>query len=159
MFDTMHENLTKMGETFVGINGKTPMAERLPLIDTFLNEPKCKYALCTLGACSTGLNFTPASQMIFLELSWNISDILQGQCRINRIGGASKLYYTYLICEDTLDENVFKKIKAKNQNTIAILENGKDYGDMEFNVADDHSFKRKRDYGKDGNCKRTKHNT
>lgn len=146
MYDTMHENLTKFGEKFIGISGKTPMAERLPLIETFLKDPECKYALCTLGACSTGLNFTPAPQMIFLELSWNISDVLQGQCRINRIGGASKLSYTYLLCEDTLDEKVFKKINAKNQNTIAILEDGKDYGDLKFNVQDDHTFKRARDY-------------
>lgn len=145
MFDAMSTHLTERGEGFIGISGKTPMKERMDLIHKFLNDDSILYALCTLGSCSTGLNFTPAPQMVFLELSWDLSAMLQAQCRINRIGGASKLSYTYLLCDETLDERVFKKILSKNQNTIQVLEGGKDYGDLHFDQEDDTSFKRKRE--------------
>lgn len=82
--------------------------------------------------------------MIFLELSWDLSAILQAQCRINRIGGATYLSYTCLVCEDTLDDKVFKKIQKKNENTIQVLENGKDYGDLSFDQQDGHSFRKRR---------------
>jgi len=145
MFDAMTKHLTDRNEGFIGISGKTPMKERMDLIHKFLNDGSVLYALCTLGSCSTGLNFTPASQMVFLELSWDLSAMLQAQCRINRIGGASRLSYTYLLCDETLDERVFNKILSKNQNTIQVLEGGKDYGDLHFDQEDDTSFKRNRE--------------
>jgi SWI/SNF-related matrix-associated actin-dependent regulator 1 of chromatin subfamily A len=145
MLDAVSGFLTdKKNVDFIVISGKTPMKERTALIEKFLTDPAVTYALCTLGSCSTGLNFTPVAAMVFLELSWDLCSMLQAQCRINRIGGATHLSYTYLLCDNTLDESVFRKIKNKNKNTIQVLEGGKDYGDLHFDQKDDTSFKRRK---------------
>lgn len=134
--------LTDAGEDFICISGKTPMDTRPDLIKRFLDvNSGCKYALLTLGSCSTGLNMVPVSNMIFLELIWTPSELAQAECRINRIGGAPHLSYTYLICENTLDSMVFRKLGRKNNNSVEIVDGGKDYGDFTF----EDDLKRKRD--------------
>lgn len=117
---------------FICISGKTPIDSRPAMIKRFLEDDKCKYALLTVGSCSTGLNMVPVSKMIFLELNWTPSELAQAECRINRIGGASHLSYTYLICDDTLDAMVFRKLTRKNNNSVEIVDGGKDYGDFRF---------------------------
>ena len=144
MLTAVSKFLERRGEGFVCISGATPMQQRMDLIRTFLDDPACKYALCTLGSCSTGLNFTPAPQMIFLELSYDFAGILQATCRINRIGGAANLSYWFLICEETLDEMVFNKLSIKNAHSIAVIEGGTDYGDLKFDQEDNRQFKKKK---------------
>ena len=141
--------LEKAGEDFICISGKTSMDERPGLIKRFLDSTSgCKYALLTVGSCSTGLNMVPVSKMIFLELNWTPSELAQAECRINRIGGASHLSYTYLICDNTLDEMVFRKLSRKNDNSVEIVDGGKDYGDFRFEE-DKISKKRKNPFGDD----------
>jgi len=138
--------LKATGEDFICISGKTPIDSRPPMIKRFLGDEKCKYALLTVGSCSTGLNMVPVSKMIFLELNWTPSELAQAECRINRIGGASHLSYTYLICDETLDSMVFRKLTNKNNNSVSVVDGGKDYGDFTF-VDDKISKKRKNDIG------------
>jgi SWI/SNF-related matrix-associated actin-dependent regulator 1 of chromatin subfamily A len=120
--------------SFIVISGKTPLAARPALIERFLRDGACTYALLTLGACSTGINLVPAPSMIFLELHWTPSELLQAEARINRIGGASKLDYTYLLCSQSLDDMVFKKMLRKNSLVRDVIDGGKDYGDLEFST-------------------------
>lgn len=132
MVTAVSKFLKDAGEDFICISGKTPIDSRPAMIKRFLEDDKCKYALLTVGSCSTGLNMVPVSKMIFLELNWTPSELAQAECRINRIGGASHLSYTYLICDDTLDAMVFRKLTRKNNNSVEIVDGGKDYGDFTF---------------------------
>jgi SWI/SNF-related matrix-associated actin-dependent regulator 1 of chromatin subfamily A len=135
MVKAVGDFLAARGETFITISGQTPMNARPDLIKRFLDEESsCKYALLTVGSCSTGLNMVPVSQMIFLELTWTPSELAQAECRINRIGGASHLSYTYLLCDGTLDKMVFRKLGNKNDNSVAVVDGGRDYGDFEFHT-------------------------
>lgn len=139
LFCTFHNMLDEVSEflnkkcpgNFVSISGKTPMKDRLSLINEVTHGNK-QFILATIGSCSTGLNMIPIAKMIFLELSWELSTILQAECRIKRIGGAKHLYYEYLVCKGTLDTMVFNKLQKKNVNNVEIIENGKDYGDLAF---------------------------
>jgi len=36
------------------------------------------------------------------------------------------------LCENTLDDLVFAKLERKNDNTVIVVEGGKDYGDLDF---------------------------
>ena len=156
MFNAVSAYLTESKQGFIAISGKTKMNERMGLIKEFLENPKIKYALLTLGSCSTGLNLIPAPQMLFLELSWEIAAMLQAECRINRIGGAKHLRYWYLICEQTLDERVFNKLLLKLSNTNMVLENGREYNDLKFDKDDDLTFKRKNNFKGDKFVKKIK---
>lgn len=142
MFKAVSLFLTTKKEQFVAISGTTPMDTRPGLINTFLKTPEVKYAVLTIGSCSTGLNITPVSKMVFLELCWTPSELSQAEARINRINGAQNLTYTYVLCENTLDEMVFRKLERKNTNSVVVVDGGKDYGD--FNFEDDNVTGNKR---------------
>lgn len=120
-------------EDHIVISGEVPSSRRTELIRHFLEDPECKYAVLTIDSCSTGLNFIPVSKMIFCELTWSPSDLQQCEARISRIGGAKHLEYAYLICMNTLDEMVFRKLQKKVEMTTQIVDDGVDYGDMDFN--------------------------
>lgn len=126
------EFLKEQNFDFITISGQTDMKERPNLIKKFLNEPQCMFAVLTTGSCATGLNIVPIRRMIFLELDWSPSTLDQCECRIRRIGGATHLQYFYIICEDTLDEMVFNKIKKKTELVNSTVDDGKNYGDFEF---------------------------
>lgn len=115
------ENLLENKCNYISICGNTPKESRQKLIDRFL-KGDAKIALLTLGTCSTGLTLTPVRNMIFTELHWCPSIIQQAECRINRIGGAKGLEYTYLLGENTLDEYIFSKLSKKTDIVNSIID-------------------------------------
>lgn len=118
---------------YITISGQTDMKHRPDLIARFRDpDNDCMFALLTVGSCATGLNITPIRRMIFLELDWSPSTLDQCECRIRRIGGANKLQYSYIICDNTLDEMVFNKLARKTALTNEVVDGGKSYGDFEF---------------------------
>jgi SWI/SNF-related matrix-associated actin-dependent regulator 1 of chromatin subfamily A len=124
--------LTSLSKQYISISGETDIGKRGGMITTFKENSSCTYAILTIGSCSTGLTLTPIRKMIFTELTWSPSELAQCEARINRIGGAQHLTYSYLLCDHTVDEMVFNKLKRKvlyNNNTIDM---GKNFGDFEF---------------------------
>jgi SNF2 family DNA or RNA helicase len=132
MISAVCAHLDELRATYITISGATPMEVRPELVQRFLSSAGPQYAVLSIGACATGLNFIPVRKMIFLELSWSPSDMTQCEARINRIGGASHLEYIYVLCEKTVDEMVFKKLLSKNDLTNQIIDDGQQYGDFEF---------------------------
>jgi SWI/SNF-related matrix-associated actin-dependent regulator 1 of chromatin subfamily A len=132
MMDPVAEFLENRGFNFIKISGATPMKDRMGLIDKFKSDPSCKFALLTIGSCSTGLNIIPIRKMIFLELDWTPSILDQAEARISRIGGAKHLHYIYLACEHSLDTMVFNKLEHKTVLISDVVDNGKRYGDFCF---------------------------
>lgn len=117
---------------YIAISGSTEKNSRTSLIDRFLSDSDCLFAVLTTGTCATGLNIVPIRRMIFTELEWSPSTLEQCQARINRIGGAKQLHYIYLVCDNTLDDMVFKKLQDKTALITEVVDAGKRYGDFEF---------------------------
>ena len=70
--------------------------------------------------------------MVFAELDWSPAVIAQCEGRINRIGGAKSLEYTFLVCKNSLDAMVFKKLERKTELTNTVVDQGRDYKDFCF---------------------------
>jgi SNF2 family DNA or RNA helicase len=143
IFFCKHQSMVKAVEEFfdnngfkdryISISGQTDMKDRPEMIKRFRDsESDCIFAILTTGSCATGLNITPIRRMVFLELDWSPSTLDQCECRIRRIGGAKHLQYFYIICDYSLDEMVFNKIKRKTELTTNVVDGGKTYGDFEF---------------------------
>jgi SNF2 family DNA or RNA helicase len=144
IFKSIQEFLTENSIDHIGIDGGTKMTSRPQLIDRFLTDPNCNYALLTIGSCQTGLNIKGIDRMIFCELSWSPAELAQCEARITRIGSTkSKLEYIYLICDNSLDQMVFNKLSKKNDLTSNIVDQGRNYGDFDF-VEDDRDAKRRK---------------
>lgn len=121
MYDAIENELQDGKVKFISICGMTPKETRQEKIDRFL-KGDATFALLTLGTCSTGLTLTPVRNMVFTELHWCPSIIHQAECRINRIGGAKGLEYTYIIGENTLDEYIFSKLSQKSDIVNLIVD-------------------------------------
>lgn len=132
MMSGVVEYLSSQGQGFITISGQTPMGERLGLIDKFKTDPSITFAVLTTGSCYTGLNIIPIRKMIFLEFEWSPSILDQCEGRINRIGGATHLHYIYLVCQHSLDEMVFNKLKKKTELITQVVDGSKRYSDFEF---------------------------
>ena len=134
MMEPIVEFLESNNMGYIDISGATPMKDRMGLIDKFKTDPECKFAVLTIGSCSTGLNIIPIRKMIFLELDWTPSILDQAEARINRIGGSKHLHYIYLICEHSLDNMVFNKLKRKTELLTDVVDGKRerDYDDFKF---------------------------
>lgn len=88
----------------------------------------------SIQAGSFGVTLTAASNVIFCELSWNPSDLLQAEDRAHRIGQErSCVNVSYILAKNTLDDLMWPMIKRK----LAVLSSTFDAGkgsriDVEF---------------------------
>ncbi len=129
---------------YIRIDGTTASTKRQPLVDRFKTENDCLVALLSITAASTGLDFTPATTVIFAELSWIPGLHLQAEDRIHRLTSKENCDIRYLIAKNTLDEYMWrvlmKKIDVVGQtvdgNELKENENWKIGGQVKWNQED-----------------------
>ncbi len=98
---------------WIRIDGKTPAAERLPLVDKF-QRGEVSVAVLSITAASTGLTLTAAQDMLVVELPFGPGLAGQAEDRIHRIGQKNAALIRYMISERSLDEYLWKMINKKS---------------------------------------------
>jgi SWI/SNF-related matrix-associated actin-dependent regulator of chromatin subfamily A-like protein 1 len=71
---------------YILINGSTPAKTRQELIDKFNSDPDMKVAILSITAASTGINLQTASVVIFAELYYVMTTLMQAEARAHRMG-------------------------------------------------------------------------
>ena len=71
MMDGIQQILAKKQINHIRIDGSTPSIDRQEACNEFQTKDDCRVALLSITACSTGLNLTAASTVVFAELFWN----------------------------------------------------------------------------------------
>lgn len=133
VIDSIAETLEKIDIGFITIRGNTRQDIRQDLIDEFVDPASDKQvAILSLSACCTGLNITPVSKMIFVEILWDIATLKQSEDRIHRIGAEYTCEYYYLIGKNTIDERVFSNVSRKFSVLDKVLDNGADAHGFDF---------------------------
>ena len=99
-------------EGWATITGSTPQKKRAEYVQMF-QEGKLKGIAGTIGAMSTGLTLTHASNMMFVDMSWVPGDNLQCEDRICRIGQKSACQYLILNADHPMDELVNRALVYK----------------------------------------------
>ena len=99
-------------EGWATITGDTPQIRRAEYVQMF-QEGKLKGIAGTIGAMSTGLTLTHASNMMFVDMSWVPGDNLQAEDRICRIGQKSACQYLILTADHPMDELVNRALVYK----------------------------------------------
>ncbi|KAH7827436.1 uncharacterized protein MONOS_6718 [Monocercomonoides exilis] len=100
-------------DDYIRIDGDTPAADRHMYVRYFQEEERCKAAVLSLKAASTGLTLTEASRVIFAELSWTPGVLVQAEDRVHRIGQFNPVCVTYLLAKGTVDEAIWAMIQKK----------------------------------------------
>lgn len=99
---------------YIRIDGSTIGEERFDLVNKFQTDPNCLVAILSINAASTGITLTAASLVVFAELTWTPSIMIQAEDRAHRIGQESDhVDISYLYGRDTLDEYIFSKLSHK----------------------------------------------
>ena len=93
---------------FIKIDGETSSTVRQDLCDEFQDEDlEYRVGLLSIAAACTGLNLTKATSVIFTELCWSPTMLLQAEDRAHRIGSTSDIQIVYLIVNKSPDEQIW----------------------------------------------------
>jgi SNF2 family DNA or RNA helicase len=78
----------------------------------------------SIQAAKTGHTLTAAQDVLFVELPWTPSDVDQTYSRCHRLGQAGSVTSTYLLCEGTIDEEIYGIIDRKRDVVDQATEGG-----------------------------------
>jgi SWI/SNF-related matrix-associated actin-dependent regulator 1 of chromatin subfamily A len=118
---TLHENFP---EALI-ITGDTNMKKRNRIVEEFQNNRDKRLLIASIGATGVGLNFTAASNVLFLELMWIPALHEQAEARCHRIGSKETVNIWYMIGNETIDEHIYQVLQQKTEISSAILEEQK----------------------------------
>ena len=104
------------------------MKWRHDAINRFQNNEHIRVAILSLTACSQGITLHAAQIVIFLELYWTPSLMVQAEDRIHRLGQKKNCHCYYLYCENTFDEKIWKFLSGKFKIVNKILDQGRVHG-------------------------------
>ena len=109
---------------YIRIDGKVPVEKRQELVNKFQTDEECLVAILSITACATGLTLTKASTVVFAELHFTPSIMIQAEDRAHRIGqDAGCVNIHYLVGADTLDVLLFRKLNEKQNIVSTTLDN------------------------------------
>lgn len=106
--------------TFLYLDGSTPAASRMQLVDTF-QQGETDFFLISLKAGGVGLNLTAADYVILLDPWWNPAVEDQAADRTYRIGQQKAVTVCRLVCADTIEEKVLALHARKREMFDSII--------------------------------------
>ena len=124
VLDAIEEVIINDKISYIRIDGKIPVEKRQDLVNKFQTDDDCLVAILSITACATGLNLTKSSTVIFAELHFTPSIMIQAEDRVHRIGqenGCVNIHY--LFGADTLDVLLFRKLNEKQNIVSTTLDN------------------------------------
>jgi len=141
--DVMNEIEThvqnKCKTKYIRIDGNTSTDKRQLLVDKFQNEEGIRIAILSITAAGTGLTLTAATSVVFAELYWSPSSLLQCEDRAHRISQKSVVTVIYLLGKNSLDDRMWPMLKKK-MKVISKTLSGKQLK-MEVEQSTDHFIK------------------
>ncbi len=117
--DTLAERLVNYGNVI--LDGRTPAADRVRLVDQFQNDPNTRTFIGQSVVCREGLTLTAANQVIIGEPSWTPLYNFQLGKRAARIGQSKPVLARLMYAEDTVDEILMKVIVRKTNDLAAFF--------------------------------------
>ncbi|ETO19016.1 DEXH-box helicase [Reticulomyxa filosa] len=103
------------GTAYIRIDGDTKEIKRKEYVEKFQNDDKCRIAILSITAAGMGVTLTKATTVVFAELFWNPSVLLQCEDRAHRISQKEVVNVVFLVGRDTLDDRIFPMIHYKLQ--------------------------------------------
>ena len=78
----------------------------------------------SIQAAKTGHTLTAAQDVLFVELPWTPADVDQTYSRCHRLGQSGSVTATYMLCEGTIDEQMYSIIERKRDVVDQAVEGG-----------------------------------
>ena len=114
MLDKLEFLMKERKTDYIRIDGNTKQDKRYDYVNNFQQNKNCKVAILSIIAASTGITLTAAHLVIFAELTWTPSIMIQAEDRAHRIGQKSNFVdIKYLYGPETLDDFILDKLQKK----------------------------------------------
>ncbi|XP_018613809.1 SWI/SNF-related matrix-associated actin-dependent regulator of chromatin subfamily A containing DEAD/H box 1A [Scleropages formosus] len=136
MLDIVEVFLRHLGHRFVRLDGSTPRADRIVLINQYNNDPEVFVFLLSTRAGGLGINLTSANVVILHDIDCNPYNDKQAEDRCHRLGQTRTVQVIKLISRDSIEDCMLllgqKKLKLEQDMTAT--EDGEE-GDMSEDMA------------------------
>ena len=114
MMNSLEDLLHKDKIDYIRIDGSTKQDKRYEYVKYFQQKKECRVAIVSIIAGSTGITLNKAHIVIFAELTWTPSIMIQAEDRAHRIGQKSNFVdIKYLYGPGTLDDFILDKLQKK----------------------------------------------
>ena len=120
VLSALEARLVKKKVGLVRIDGDTAVDARLARVDIFQKQAGTRVALLSICAASHGLTLTAASLVVFAELSWNASDLVQAEDRVHRISQTNAVLIKYCL-GGPVDKIIWETVQRKLNVTSAAI--------------------------------------
>lgn len=102
---------------------ETNLKERQEVIKQFQEDNSKQILIVSLMAGKEGITLTAANSALFIDLDYIPSNLQQAEDRIHRISQKRNVNIYYMIIKNTIDEQVYNKLKHKVNLIDVIIEN------------------------------------
>ncbi|KAH7092834.1 P-loop containing nucleoside triphosphate hydrolase protein [Auriculariales sp. MPI-PUGE-AT-0066] len=109
LLDFIAFNLDASDVSSVRLDGSTPQADRMGIVDQFNNDPTVFAFLISTLAGGTGLNLTSANKVVIFDPNWNPAHDMQAMDRAYRFGQTRDVEVFRLLSDGTLEENIYQR--------------------------------------------------
>ena len=114
MLDRIELLMEEKKVDFIRIDGTTKQEIRYEYVNYFQKKKNCRVAILSIIAASTGITLNSAHIVLFAELTWTPSIMIQAEDRAHRIGQKSEyIDIKYLYGEETLDDFILEILQKK----------------------------------------------
>lgn len=127
MLNILEEHLQIRNESYLRLDGSTPVTVRQELIDQFTNDPSIFIFLLSTRAGGLGINLTAADTVIIHDIDFNPYNDKQAEDRCHRMGQQRPVSVYRLISQLTIEEGMWQmnqeKLKLEKEVTAEESEN------------------------------------
>ncbi|XP_030046556.1 SWI/SNF-related matrix-associated actin-dependent regulator of chromatin subfamily A containing DEAD/H box 1 isoform X2 [Microcaecilia unicolor] len=113
MLDILEVFLKHHHHVYLRLDGKTPISERIHLIDEFNTDMNTFIFLLSTKAGGLGINLTSANVVILHDIDCNPYNDKQAEDRCHRVGQTKEVKVIKLISKGTIEESMLKLSKQK----------------------------------------------
>ena len=142
VFSSFNAPLFELQESFeensVLIVGSTPVGERGEIVKQFQEDDSKKIFFGGIKSAGTGITLTAASNVIFLNYSWNPADLIQAQDRAHRPGAEYQSLNIYTIISNNSIDEFMQKTHQRKQDIIDKLIGGKEVPKTKKKLVDEY---------------------
>ncbi|XP_055774700.1 SWI/SNF-related matrix-associated actin-dependent regulator of chromatin subfamily A containing DEAD/H box 1A-like isoform X2 [Salvelinus fontinalis] len=123
MMDIVEILLQHLGHRYIRLDGSTPIADRIVLIDDYNTDPEIFVFMLSTHAGGLGINLTSANVVIMHDIDYNPYNDKQAEDRCHRLGQTRTVQVIKLIHKDTIEGSMLqlgqKKLKLEQDMTAA----------------------------------------
>ncbi|XP_067087110.1 SWI/SNF-related matrix-associated actin-dependent regulator of chromatin subfamily A containing DEAD/H box 1A-like [Osmerus mordax] len=123
MLDIVEILLKHLKHRYVRLDGSTPIADRIVLIDEYNTDPEIFVFLLSTRAGGLGINLTSANVVILHDIDCNPYNDKQAEDRCHRVGQTKTVKVIKLISKDSIEDCMLtlgqRKLKLEQDMTAA----------------------------------------